>query len=117
MTCHIKPIQVVKYLRFTNVPPSVTERDFSKSTRPTYNDETRSLISKLVDGSHEVAKGTLNAVLGLTLNEMGLLASFADMGRYYKICSIWPISATVKVKICGIADQPQGPLPRGTLQK
>lgn len=83
-----------------------------------YNDETWSLIFlKLVDGSHEVAKGTLNAVLGLTLNEMGLLSSFADMGRPYKISSIWPISATVKVKICGIADQPQGPLPRGTLQK
>lgn len=41
IACHIKTIQVVKYLRFTNVPPSVAEQDFSKSTRPMYNDETR----------------------------------------------------------------------------
>ncbi|KAJ5699272.1 hypothetical protein N7536_002285 [Penicillium majusculum] len=38
-------------------------------------------------------------------------------GLSCKIRLIWPISATVEVKICGIADQPQGPLPRGTLQK
>ncbi|KAJ5200935.1 hypothetical protein N7449_005738 [Penicillium cf. viridicatum] len=80
MTYHIKTIQVVKYLRFKNVPPSVAERDFSKSTRSMYNHETRSLILKIVDGSHEVAKATLNTALDLTLHEMGLLSSIDPTG-------------------------------------
>ncbi|CAI7585535.1 unnamed protein product [Penicillium crustosum] len=66
IACHIKTIQVVKYLRFTNVPPSVAEQDFSKSTRPMYNDET--------------PKATLIGVLGIVLHEMGLLTSIIPTG-------------------------------------
>jgi hypothetical protein len=72
MAQHLKTIQVVKYLRFTSVPPSVVERDFSKSTTMMYNYETRSLILKLVDGAHEVMKATMQMALSLALYNMGL---------------------------------------------
>ena len=72
MAQHIKTIQVVKYLRFTNVPPSLVERDFSKSTKMMYNYETRSLILKLADGAHEALKANIRTALTLALYNTGL---------------------------------------------
>ncbi|KAJ6177700.1 hypothetical protein N7519_008161 [Penicillium mononematosum] len=80
MAQHIKTIRVVKYLRFTNVPPSVVERDFSKSTKMMYNYETRSLILKLVDGAHETMKATIQLALPHALYNMGLEQSIMLTG-------------------------------------
>ena len=66
-----RTIQVVKYLHFTKVPPSVAEKDFWKSAKQMYNYDTQSMIIKLADRAHEVAKGALFCAVNDILRSIG----------------------------------------------
>ncbi|KAJ5120507.1 uncharacterized protein N7515_009895 [Penicillium bovifimosum] len=44
---------VVKYIRFTNVPPAVADKFSLRNTRQMFNRSTRYMIIKLLTGAHE----------------------------------------------------------------
>lgn len=53
------PIEVVKYLRFRDVPPSIAGKISSSSTQQMFNHSTQSMIVNLVTGSHQTASHDL----------------------------------------------------------
>ncbi|KAJ5189340.1 hypothetical protein N7491_005674 [Penicillium cf. griseofulvum] len=66
------PIEVIKYLRFTNVPPTVAEKFSLRSARYMFSYETRSMIIKLVTGAHETASRGLAFEMQHVVRDMGL---------------------------------------------
>ncbi|KAJ5699334.1 hypothetical protein N7536_002347 [Penicillium majusculum] len=53
------PIEVVKYLRFRDVPPSIAGKLSSSSTQQMFNHGTQSMIVNLVTGAHQTASRDL----------------------------------------------------------
>ncbi|KAJ9491497.1 hypothetical protein VN97_g1783 [Penicillium thymicola] len=49
------PMEVAKYLSFSNVPPAIAEKLSLRGTRQMFNYDTRSMIIKLVTGPHDAA--------------------------------------------------------------
>ncbi|KAJ5534920.1 hypothetical protein N7527_001174 [Penicillium freii] len=74
------PINVIKYLRFTNVPPLIAEQFSSSSTRHMFNYDTRSMIIKLVSGPHQIASRSLLCEVRDVLHDMGLHRSINPLG-------------------------------------
>lgn len=74
------PIQVVKYLCFRNVPPSIAEKVSSSSTQQMFNHDTRSMIIKLVTGAHQTASRGLCSAVQYEIYNMGLKGSIYPVG-------------------------------------
>ncbi|KUM59415.1 hypothetical protein ACN42_g7714 [Penicillium freii] len=74
------PIQVVKYLCFRNVPPSIAEKVSSSSTRQMFNHDTRSMIIKLVTRAHQTASRGLCSAVQYEIYNMGLEESICPVG-------------------------------------
>ncbi|KAJ5501010.1 hypothetical protein N7527_012131 [Penicillium freii] len=74
------PIQVVKYLCFRNVPPSIAEKVSSSSTRQMFNHDTRSMIIKLVTRAHQTASRGLCSAVQCEMYNMGLEESICPVG-------------------------------------
>ncbi|KAJ6132608.1 hypothetical protein N7471_007823 [Penicillium samsonianum] len=72
--------RVVQYIRFTNVPPDIIERFSSKSARLMFNNNTRSMIIKLVGKPHEIASYTLGLEIHDGLRDIGLNKSITVVG-------------------------------------
>ncbi|KAJ5121026.1 uncharacterized protein N7515_008987 [Penicillium bovifimosum] len=96
------PIDVIKYLLFTNVPPTVAEEISSSSTRHMFNYDTQSMILKLVTGAHQTASRALLCEVQYILLGMDLHRSILPLGstRVRGRDAKWP---TVAVEI-GVSD-------------
>lgn len=75
-----RPIEVVKYLRFRHVLPSVAEKVSLSSTRQMFNHDTRSLIVKLVTEAHQTASRGLLLSVMYAVRGMGLENSITAVG-------------------------------------
>lgn len=75
-----RPIEVVKYLRFRHVLPSVAEKVSLSSTRQMFNHDTRSLIVKLVTEAHQTASRGLLLLVMYAVRGMGLEISITAVG-------------------------------------
>ncbi|KAJ5774540.1 hypothetical protein N7457_009436 [Penicillium paradoxum] len=74
------PIKVIKYLRFTNVPPTIAEEFSSSSARHMFSYDTRSMIIKLVTGAHDTASRGLLCEVRDVVRDMGLGRSIRPVG-------------------------------------
>ncbi|KAK4862984.1 hypothetical protein LT330_010089 [Penicillium expansum] len=73
---------VVKYIRFTNVPPAIAENFSLRNTRQMFNHSTRCMIIKLVTKPHDLASRHLNVEVMYVLQEMGLHRSISMTGTH-----------------------------------
>ncbi|KAJ5129546.1 uncharacterized protein N7515_005585 [Penicillium bovifimosum] len=71
---------VVKYLRFTNVPPAVADKFSRCNTRQMFNPSTRYMIIKLLSGAHETAARGLDGAMGHDIYNMGLGKAIRPLG-------------------------------------
>lgn len=75
------PIKVIKYLHFTNVPPTIAEKISSTSARYMFfSYDTRSMIIKLVTRAHQVASRHLLWEVQKVLRDMALDRSITMVG-------------------------------------
>ncbi|CAI7564931.1 unnamed protein product [Penicillium glandicola] len=74
------PINVIKYLCFTNVQPSVAEHFSSASNRQMFHHGTRYMIIKLVTGAHDAASRGLCGEVRDVIRDMGLDDSIYAVG-------------------------------------
>ncbi|KAJ5129311.1 uncharacterized protein N7515_005350 [Penicillium bovifimosum] len=74
------PIEVIKYLHFTNVPPTIAEEFSSSSARSMFSYDTRSMIIKLVTGVHQVASRGLFCEVQDVVRDMSLHRSILVVG-------------------------------------
>lgn len=74
------PIEVIKYLHFTDVPPPIAETFSLRSARHMLNYDTRSMIVKLLTGTHEIASQRLYLAVQLAVINMGLDDSIESVG-------------------------------------
>ncbi|KAJ5577123.1 hypothetical protein N7535_004049 [Penicillium sp. DV-2018c] len=73
---------VVKYIRFTNVPSAIAEKFSLRNTRQMFNHSTRCMIIKLVTKPHELASRHLSAEVMYVLQGMGLQRSISMTGTH-----------------------------------
>lgn len=73
---------IVKYIRFTNVPPAIAEKLSLRNTRQMFNHSTRCMIIKLVTKAHDLASRHLNGEVMYVLQEMGLHRSISMAGTH-----------------------------------
>ncbi|KAJ9487068.1 hypothetical protein VN97_g6252 [Penicillium thymicola] len=73
---------VVKYIRFTNVPPVIAEKFSLRNARQMFNHNTRCMIIKLVTKPHDLASRHLSTEVMYVLQEMGLQDSISMTGTY-----------------------------------
>jgi hypothetical protein len=71
---------VVKYIRFTNVPPAIADKFSLRSTRQMFNRSTRYMIIKLLTGAHETASRGLYSAVQYEIRNMGLNKSIRQLG-------------------------------------
>jgi hypothetical protein len=77
---NIGTTDVVKYLRFTNVPPAIADKFSLRNTRQIFNRSTRYMIIKLFTGAHEIASRGLGLVVHSEIYNMGLGQSILPLG-------------------------------------
>ncbi|CAG8032800.1 unnamed protein product [Penicillium nalgiovense] len=71
---------VVKYIYFTNVPPSITDKFSLRNTRQMFDRRTRYMIIKLLTGAHETASRGLHDAIQNEIYNMGLDESLRPLG-------------------------------------
>ncbi|KAJ5554833.1 hypothetical protein N7461_003303 [Penicillium sp. DV-2018c] len=71
---------VVKYIRFTNVPPAVADKFSLRNTRQMFNRSTRYMIIKLLTGAHETAAHGLGGAIQHEIYNMGLEEAICPLG-------------------------------------
>ncbi|KXG53383.1 uncharacterized protein PGRI_004330 [Penicillium griseofulvum] len=71
---------VVKYIRFTNVPPDIVDKFSLRSTRQMFNRSTRHMIIKLLTRPHESASRGLEGAVQNEIYNMGLDESICPLG-------------------------------------
>ncbi|PLB40007.1 uncharacterized protein BDW47DRAFT_102084 [Aspergillus candidus] len=74
------PIKVIKYLLFTNVPPTIAERLSSSATRQMFSYDTQSMIIKLLTSVHEIASRGLFFGVQKAVYDMSLHRSIDALG-------------------------------------
>ncbi|KAJ6125327.1 hypothetical protein N7471_012644 [Penicillium samsonianum] len=63
---------VVKYIRFTNVPPAIADKFSLRNTRQMFNRSTQYMIIKLLTGAHETAARGLGGAVQNEIYNTGL---------------------------------------------
>ncbi|KAJ5616775.1 hypothetical protein N7537_001889 [Penicillium hordei] len=76
------PIEVVKCLRFIDVPPPIAENLSLSSTRQIFNHNTRCMIIKLLTRAYEVASRSLVIEVIYVVRDIGLYRSISIVGSY-----------------------------------
>ncbi|CAI7645829.1 unnamed protein product [Penicillium glandicola] len=71
---------VVKYIRFTNIPPAIADKFSLRSSRQMFNRSTRYMIIKLLTGAHETATWYLGLAVQNEIDNMGLDESIRLLG-------------------------------------
>ncbi|CAG8023074.1 unnamed protein product [Penicillium nalgiovense] len=71
---------VVKYIRFTNVPPTLADKFSLRGTRQMFDRSTRYMIIKLLTGAHETASRGLGGAVQYEITNMGLRQSIRPLG-------------------------------------
>ncbi|CAG7985954.1 unnamed protein product [Penicillium nalgiovense] len=71
---------VVKYIRFTNVPLALADKFSLHGTRQMFNRSTRYMIIKLLTGAHETASRGLGGAVQHEIINMGLHQSIRPLG-------------------------------------
>ncbi|OQE19783.1 hypothetical protein PENFLA_c018G04147 [Penicillium flavigenum] len=71
---------VVKYIRFTNVPPALADKFSLRGTRQMFNRSTQCMIIKLLTGAHQTASRGLLSEVQHEIYNMGLERSIRPLG-------------------------------------
>jgi hypothetical protein len=71
---------VVKYIRFTNVPPAIADKFSLRGSRQMFDRRTRYMIIKLISGAHETASRGLGGAVQNEIYNMGLEESIRPLG-------------------------------------
>lgn len=71
---------VVKYIRFTDIPLAIADKFSLRNTRQMFNRSTRCMIIKLLNGAHETASRGLGGAVQNDIYNMGLDESIRPLG-------------------------------------